>query len=301
MGQHTDIQWCDSTINPTTGCDGCELWIPGKGGVCYAGNFHTRRLANSLPQLYAKDFTEVRLALGRMVKAAAWSDLRGIDRHDKPWFNGFPRIIFISDMADAMSAAVPFEYLKSEIIDNVTSPNGQRHVWMWLTKQPKRMKEFSAWLREQGIFWPENLWAGTSITRQATCSRIDHLERVGDVTTTRFVSAEPLYERVDLHKWLARGNIDLVIIGGMSRQGGHPHTRCDLQWISDILRECHHACVCPFIKQLGANPYMSYAVAGEGVRTEDVPVKDSHGGDWNEWPAWARVRRFPPVLSAVTA
>ncbi len=26
MGLKTNIEWCDSTVNPTTGCDGCELW-----------------------------------------------------------------------------------------------------------------------------------------------------------------------------------------------------------------------------------------------------------------------------------
>jgi hypothetical protein len=24
--KNTKIQWCDSTINPVMGCDGCELW-----------------------------------------------------------------------------------------------------------------------------------------------------------------------------------------------------------------------------------------------------------------------------------
>ena len=26
MSKTTKIQWCDSTVNPTMGCDGCELW-----------------------------------------------------------------------------------------------------------------------------------------------------------------------------------------------------------------------------------------------------------------------------------
>ena len=25
MGLHTLIEWCDSTVNPTAGCTGCEL------------------------------------------------------------------------------------------------------------------------------------------------------------------------------------------------------------------------------------------------------------------------------------
>lgn len=26
MANNTSIQWCDSTVNPIMGCDGCELW-----------------------------------------------------------------------------------------------------------------------------------------------------------------------------------------------------------------------------------------------------------------------------------
>jgi hypothetical protein len=70
MGKGTDIQWCDDTVNPTTGCSGCELWVPGKGGPCYAGNQHERRLAKALPGLYDPVFTNVRLAPGRTAEAA---------------------------------------------------------------------------------------------------------------------------------------------------------------------------------------------------------------------------------------
>jgi protein gp37 len=28
MSVTTKIQWCDSTCNPTMGCEGCELWNP---------------------------------------------------------------------------------------------------------------------------------------------------------------------------------------------------------------------------------------------------------------------------------
>src|SRR4051794_31894480 len=41
MSVATKIQWCDSTCNPTMGCDGCELWNP-KVKKCYAGNLHVR-------------------------------------------------------------------------------------------------------------------------------------------------------------------------------------------------------------------------------------------------------------------
>jgi hypothetical protein len=73
---------------------------------------HEERLAKSLPDLYAADFTEVRTIAGRMAKAAAWSDLTGKDRPEKPWLNGWPRMIFLGDMGDLFSRQIPFEFLR---------------------------------------------------------------------------------------------------------------------------------------------------------------------------------------------
>jgi len=110
LGKTTEIQWCDSTVNPTTGCDGCELWSEHGPRTCYAGILHEGRMAKALPDLYDKDFTQVRLAKGRMVKAAAWSDLAGTDRPDKPWLNGMPRTIFVGDMGDILSRTISYDY-----------------------------------------------------------------------------------------------------------------------------------------------------------------------------------------------
>ena len=164
MSQNTDIQWCDSTVNPTMGCDGCELWN-GDTRVCYAGALHGRFAGR---KGWAPRFEEVTLFPGRIAEAARWSDLTGKPRHEKPWLDGYPRLIFVSDMSDALSSTVLFQYLRDEIIVNVTSDPGVRHIWLWLTKRPRRMAEFSCWLAQRGIDWPGNLWTGTSITTQAT-------------------------------------------------------------------------------------------------------------------------------------
>lgn len=63
MSKNTKIQWCDSTANPTMGCDGCELWGP-KRKTCYAGLLHTR--FGGVTPGYAPSFGEVTLFPGRM-------------------------------------------------------------------------------------------------------------------------------------------------------------------------------------------------------------------------------------------
>lgn len=272
MSQHTTIEWCDSTVNPTMGCDGCELWSA-TNRTCYAGQM-TARYAGK--KGFPKSFDVIEQFPGRMAKAAAWGDLAGTDRADKPWLNGMPRVIFISDMSDALSAAIPFEYLKHEIIENVASKAGKRHIWMWLTKRPSRMAEFARWLGS----WPANLWAGTSLTTDGNLSRVGQL--LGVPAKVRFLSCEPLLGPLNLQKACtavcpnkgqchSQGNdriiqdsesggiwvecacsrlngIHLVIAGGESGKGARP---CHPDWARLLRDQCQAAGVSFFWKQWG--------------------------------------------------
>lgn len=317
MGKDTDIQWCDSTVNPTTGCDGCELWAKVGGGPCYAGNYHQGRMAKALPALYAADFTEVRLAPGRMAKAAAWSDLTGTDRPEKPWLNGMPRVIFVGDMGDIFSGDVPFEYLRDEVFAAAVSPKGRRHIWMWLTKRPTRMVQFSRWLADDGIDWPANIWSGTSVTGRASVGRIrDLLPMPG----TRFVSVEPLVEDIGFPEALVAYQdggstprykrlepiegmepIDLVIVGGESDQPPHKARPFDVQWARTFVKVARDASIKVFVKQLGSLAYDSkrrISIDGPDSHAEELDLRDHHGGDWDEWPEDLRVREFPILVGA---
>lgn len=294
MGKDTLIQWCDTTANPTTGCDGCELHIPGKGGPCYAGVLHEQRLAKSLPKLYDKTFTNVRLAPGRMAKVAALPDLAGVTRPDKPWIPAaMPRLVFVGDMGDVLSGAVPFTYIEDEIIRPALSMHGRRHIYLILTKQPGRLAKFVRWLMaERGYGLPHNVWVGTSITGPTTAGRAQDLVLIP--AAKRFVSLEPLHEYVDVARWF--GMIDWVIIGGESEQRPHDaHPFC-VRWVYRVINAGQAAGVPVFVKQLGSRP-----VVGSPLGDEPIPLtlKDHHGGDWEEWPEPLRVRQFPapPDLS----
>lgn len=324
MGKDTNIQWADTTVNPTTGCDGCELYVVGKGGPCYAGVLHEGRLARSLPVLYGEQFTEVRLAPGRMAKAAALPDLAGQVRANKPWLDGQPRTVFIGDMGDVLSLDVPFDYLRSEVVDVVRSPRGLRHRWMLLTKRPNRLVEFANWLHlNHGIDWPANLWAGTSVTGVATLKRILSLLAM-PAGATLFASLEPLWESVDLTsipngtlyrvdalRGRARGTVTRdvvptnrlrqVIVGGESRQGGHTPHRFDVDWVRDLIGQCRAAGTAVFVKQLGAHAIDERnGIAGAYLPVGgDAPpvrrLRDPHGGDWEEWPRDVQHREFPTM------
>lgn len=278
MSKKTDIEWTDSTVNPTLGCNGCELWSATTGVKhCYAGGM-TIRFGRSNPGL-ADDFDVVATAPGRMVEAAAWSDLRGDRRPDKPWLDGLPRLIFVGDMADSFSREIPFEFLRDEVIAAVSSQAGQCHQWQWLTKRPQRMAEFSRWLSEQQLDWPPNLWVGTSVTTQATVSRVEALLQVGDRHTLRFVSVEPQWESIDLADYLP--GLDWVIQGGLSGNHTHPFA---LEWADDLRQQCRNHRVAYFLKQLGS------AVHEKGKKVRFGPGKQAA---WDDWPKRLRVRQMP--------
>lgn len=276
MSIATKIQWCDSTCNPTMGCEGCELWTP-KVRKCYAGLLHVR--FGGVTKGYSPTFEELTFWPGRMTEAARWPVLTGTRRKDKPWLDGLPRLIFVSDMSDSLSAAVPFDFLEEEIVGTATSPEGRRHHWLWLTKRPDRMAQLSDLLRTKGIEWPGNVWAGTSITTQATTNRIAHLLRIGNEETIRFLSVEPQHERIDLAKWLP--SLDWVIQGGESGHNAYPF---HIEWAVDLIGQCEQNGVAYFLKQLGT------VVHRNGAR---VRFEDHHAGDWTEWPKELRVRQLP--------
>lgn len=280
MSIRTKIQWCDSTCNPTMGCDGCELW-DNTTKKCYAGVLHTR--FGGATSGYAPTFEEVTLFPGRMEQATKWRDLRGTEREDKPWLNGMPRLIFVSDMSDALSKAVTFDYLREEVIANVKSELGKRHQWLWLTKRPARMAKFSQWLAKSDQLWPSNLWAGTSVTSHQMTSRIKPLLEIGNADTIRFLSVEPQYGEIDLQQWLPQ--LQWVIQGGES---GHDASAFDVAWAMSLISQCRKQGVPYFLKQLGAN------VVCEGQR---LRFNDGHAGDWSEWRSELRVRQMPAVQS----
>ena len=308
MSEATPIEWCDSAVNPVMGCDGCELWQPDRDiRICYAGTLHGLRGGNPG---YAKDFLQPETFAGRMAAAARWSDLRGIARpgrrdnqgkwkqKPKPWLDGRPRHIFISDMGDALSASVTFEFLLAEIIAAVTSAKGLRHIWMWLTKQPKRMAQFAEWLAARGIAWPVNLWAGTSLTEPQYVARLDQLRRVP--AATRFLSIEP--QAADVGMLDLRG-IALAIMGGESGPRARPY---DIAWTRALIRQCDAAGTAVFVKQLGAHivwdgasgPGEHWPAAALRVTADGnwrVLLRDPKGGDWSEWPADLRRREWPEV------
>lgn len=283
MGQTTNIQWCDSTLNLQMGCDGCELWAPRAGRkVCYAGVM-TEKYAGR--KGFPEAFDKPALFLNRLSDGERWPDMTGKDREDKPWLSGRPRMIFLNDMGDTFTESLPLDWL-APVLDRIAKTP---HVWLLLTKRPRRMAEFSKLYP-----LPGNIWPGTSVTTNGTAqTRVCWLDQVIG-GGPRWLSVEPVLGLVDPGRLIpdpTRRNVSWIIVGGESGQGGRrPKQTWDAGNALDILEACQDCGISFFLKQLGTAP----TVTQNGLPVR-LKLEDWHGGDWTEWPPRFQVRQVPDL------
>jgi protein gp37 len=248
------------------------------------GNLPGRDKPRSVHPGHAPIFEQVTRFAGRSAGAAALPDLLGQANPMTPWKQRLPRMIFVSDMGDALSTKADFPFLKEDLMPAILSEAGQRHLWLWLTKRPGRMAEFAD---EIGGF-PPNLCAMTTLTGPDPNSlqRLEDLKKVK--AAVRGLSIEPLWDRIPPSKLKLKG-IDWVIVGGESGSGLDLTRPFDLAWAEELRDHCRNHGVAFFLKQLGRNPCRD----GKVLR-----LKDKHGGDWHEWDEPLRTREFPAAFHA---
>ncbi len=300
MSKETKISYCDSTCNPVMGCRGCELHSKAApaASTCYAAELCGRYAGHS--KGYPKSFDEPEHFPRRIEQALRWPDLTGKERPEKPWLNGYPRIIFLNDLSDGFNSIDPEIWLAPHLWDMACGP----HIWLLCTKHPDVM---CAFFESRKV--PENVWLMTTITSQATAWRATWLRRIFSART-RLLSLEPLLGPVDLLPILgynASGDgefcpvIHGVFIGGASGPKAQP---CDVAWIREALADCKAAGVPAFVKQVGARPIDNTFLTEREVHRwpDSVPrstfhphLKDPAGRDPKEWPADLQVFQMPEV------
>lgn len=246
----TKIEWCDETWNPVVGCskisEGCEN--------CYAQTMLSRFKGS---KGWPKD-DKVTLFPDRLEQPFKWKK---------------PKSIFVCSMSDLFHEDVPFDFV-CKVFKNIKL--NPKHTFLILTKRPDRMLRF---LSEQyfDIQSPNNLHIGVSIENQQTADeRIPLLLQCP--AAKRFVSAEPLLEKVDLKRieWPNKdghrvdvlrfgywdknigfvnhgdmyddyGNpIDWVITGAETGRGARP---MNLEWARSLRDQCKAANVPFFFKK----------------------------------------------------
>ena len=307
MADKSSIEWTDATWNFV---DGCDQISPGCAH-CYAKTFAARGLGHFAG---GRPFENVRMHEDTLMLPFRWRR---------------PRRVFVVSMGD------PFHHDVSDtLLDraHAVMALADGHIFQVLTKRDERMlayytapdlrariayrlAEFAAAgyvTLERGAAvsqsltdlsgWPlTNVWVGVSVENQRFADeRIPRL--LETPAAVRWISAEPLLERIDLDAYLywacrapkqvhdayacveTRG-LDWVVVGGESGRGARPF---HIEWARSLRDQCREAGVAFFLKQLGAFPRFD--------RDEfDLFLRDRKGGDPAEWPEDLRVREYPRV------
>jgi protein gp37 len=226
----TRIEWTDESWNPVTGCSalsrGCER--------CYARRWAIRLRAMGQPR-YAAGF-EVTEHPEALEIPLGWRR---------------PRRIFTVSMGDLFHEAVRLEFIQSvfEIMDLVP-----HHSFQVLTKRPERAAELA-----NALFWPANLWLGTTVEDAGYLDRIPALLRVP--VPVHFLSLEPLLGPIDLVPSFAvieragsmeprPSRIGWVIVGGETGPGARGMAP---GWPRTIRDQCVAAGVPFFFKRWGGS------------------------------------------------
>ncbi len=287
----TSIQWTDRSANPIrvqhrkTGKVGwhCVKTSPGCS-ACYSEAIN-RRFGTGLP--FSRRSTE---------DVEVFFDTRPMEAILKLRKKG--QKIFLCDMTDLFG-----DFVADSFIDLAFTymAMAKDQVFQVLTKRIDRAAHY---FREADHPFsaprsvPPNVWIGCSVEdQQRADERIPELLKIP--ATVRFLSVEPLLGPINLGLW----RVDIpkhreswptervrnfwTIIGGESGPKARP---CDMAWIRSIVEQCREAGVPAFVKQMGAYP-VDDSVHGE--RKTTVVLRDSKGGDWDEWPEDLRIREFP--------
>jgi protein gp37 len=291
MSDNSSIQWCDASWVTITGCTrasaGCDN--------CYSAAL-THRL-DAMGQEKYRGLTVLNKRGDRHFNGVVkcWEESLSVPLKWKR-----PRRIFVNSMSDTFHRDVPFSFTDKIFAVAALCP---QHTFQILTKRPRRMSEYlsnrmfpvcsaasqlKADLHPVDIFkrfkypfvsdstWPlPNVWLGTSVENQAAADeRIPHI--LNCPAAVRFLSIEPQLEEINLPR-TAEGGIDWVIIGGESGPRARPFNPA---WAAKLINQCGDYNIAVFVKQFGANPI-------------GMNLRDSHGGDMEEWPEELRIREFP--------
>jgi|SRR5271157_2760410 len=219
----TTIEWADKVWNPVTGCtkvsQGCKN--------CYAERIAGRFWGE-------RKFTDVICHEDRLEIPLHWRK---------------PAKIFVNSMSDLFHPAVPPAFISKvfSIMDEKRKMY-DGSIFIILTKRPYNMQQFIGhWYggeHQNEHFRLSNVWLGVSVEDQKTAQ--ERIPFLYGLPAVRFVSVEPMLERIDLG--LSTAYIDWVVCGGESGPKARPQPPyIDFRHLKD---QCVKAGIPFFLKQM---------------------------------------------------
>lgn len=296
MSISTQISWTDCTDNIIT-CVGGGWWcrkVSAGCDNCYAATLNQNSFFGGNKLDYSGQ--PPHLILKRNI-LQSWA------RQTKP------KKHFVASMTDIFGEWVDRAW-HFEILDAMWG--APKQTFQLLTKRPHIMRDACLqWMKNWGLpRMPDNIWLGTTVENQAVADRrIPILLEIPSVV--RFLSCEPLLERINLSLCLGSWDVDYdedkgianpvfqpadtmidwVIIGGES---GHNARPCHIDWMRSLLHQCQEAGVAAFVKQLGSN-CIGFSPYIDGIATCNYQIKtsDNKGSNIAEFPEYLQIRSFP--------
>lgn len=240
------IEWCDHTWNPVTGCrHNCSYCYARRMTVRFAGDVRLNKMAKKDYKLEpAADKGEDLYVLDAPLLNETGNPLAypfgfeptlhryRMDMLDKLKMGNN---IFVGAMADVFGTWVPDSWL-----DDIFAACEKRpiHNYLFLTKNAERFTEYRV---PAGL---ENMWYGTSITRENEVDRFNLLP----AGCRTFVSIEPLLEDIDPEKHnIMFRQIDWIIIGAETGRNKEKVVPA-IDWIRKIVNEADQTGIPVFMK-----------------------------------------------------
>ncbi len=245
---NTEIEWCDSTWNPVTGClHSCEYCYARKQARRFAGfdenlgGFSWEEFCSGGKLYEITEPYRIRTKKGRIFKAPYPFDFEPTfhrDRLDEVRKAKKPRTIFVCSMADLFGDWVPDEWIKAVFTACEKAP---QHRYLFLTKNPKRYVEL--YIADK-LRLEKNMWYGASATNpkqaEETAYYFGKLPVSPKIANT-FLSVEPILADITkYHAWesLCHGMYADWIITGAETGNRQNKVIPQKEWIDSIVADC---------------------------------------------------------------
>lgn len=262
------IEWCDHTWNPITGCrHECPYCYAKSMTSRFSGDvrlnkmakmdYSTQAAADGNGEVFVLDNPMQNETGYKLVYPFGFEPTFHRYRMDIPNKLKMGNNIFVGAMADVFGDWVPDEWI-GEILD--VCMRQPIHNYLFLTKNPERYVQYGV---PAGY---ENLWYGTSITKEA---EMDHFNSLPAGCKT-FVSLEPILEDLqpEQHNILFQ-QVDWIIIGA---ETGRRKSKIipEWDWVKRIVLSADNSGVPVFMKDSLLD------IVGEKNMRREFPLQLQH-------------------------
>lgn len=292
MGENTGVAWCDATYNPWEGCQhagpGCDN--------CYA---EARDQRFHQGAHFGPGAPRKRMSEATFNRPMIWNERRraynAAMNAGEPWPKAQPvppEWVFTLSLGDFFDNAVPAEW--------------RRDAWKIIRCCPhlrfqivtKRVGNALRMLPED---WHVPASYGHAYSHVGIIATVtDQREYDRDVpklldlkrTGVKWVGLSIEPQQGPIRIGVLKDDLDWVIIGGESAQGGRPARPFHLTWAEWLLGDCTRAGIPVFVKQLGSHPIHMVPHLKDRSR---LILQHKAGADPREWPAHLRVQEMPTI------